>query len=105
MRFQGGPRSPTRRKGRTEATALAQRRGGPLLQERIPGRWGQGSNAPVQGFSMQQCLYFLPLPQGHGSFRPISRSRFRIGWLARVNKWFSNDFWSAFQDASVGRNL
>ena len=70
MRFQGGPRSPTRRKGRTEATALAQRRGGPLLQERIPGRWGQGSNAPVQGFSMQQCLYFLPLPQGHGSFLP-----------------------------------
>jgi hypothetical protein len=28
---------------------------------------------------MQQTLYFLPLPQGHGSLRPTFSARLRIG--------------------------
>ena len=36
-------------------------------------------NQKHQRFRMQHDLYFLPLPQEHGSFRPILTSRFRIG--------------------------
>jgi hypothetical protein len=30
---------------------------------------------------MQQCLYFLPLPHGHGSFRPITDSMISAAFL------------------------
>lgn len=35
-----------------------------------PAKRSDGFSRGAYPFSMQQCLYFLPLPQGQGSFLP-----------------------------------
>src|SRR6266850_2113791 len=43
---------------------------------------------PLQALPRQHLLYFFPLPQGHGSLRPILTPRFAWTDLAIVSKSF-----------------
>src|SRR5579863_4680415 len=48
------------------------------------GLCAMGTGAAADMSCPQQCLYFLPLPQGHGSFRPGG-----LGFTSAIVAWFA----------------